>query len=176
MTRPSVAVLRTWAARQWLSAVGSAVAFGLLVAIPTDLIDTAVFSREIPPTWWSWPALTLSAALTGLLVGTYVNPVQPNDHDARRGGWIGGLLTFFAVGCPVCNKIVLVLLGTSGALTWFEPVQPVLQLAAVVLLGWALRARLRGAGACPVPSSPAPLGHEPSTKPSASNDRGVPRV
>jgi hypothetical protein len=35
------------------AAVGTAVAFVLVVAVPTDLIDTPLFSREIPPTWWA---------------------------------------------------------------------------------------------------------------------------
>lgn len=171
MSWQALQVLRSWTSRQWATAAVSVTGFGLLVAIPTDLIDTPVFSREIPPTWWSWPALVLTAVLTGLLVATYVNPVQPDDRRTRRGGWIGGTLTFFAVGCPVCNKIVLVLLGTSGALTWFEPLQPVLQLAAVVLLGWALRARLRGAVACPAPSTP-----NSTRTPSASTDQGTSHV
>lgn len=149
--RQGLQSLRGWSARQWATAVVAAMGFGVLVAIPTDLIDSPFFGREIPPTWWSWPALVTSAVLTGLLVATYVSPAQVEERRTRRGGWIGGVLTFFAVGCPVCNKIVLILLGTSGALTWFAPVQPVLQLAAVVLLAWALRARLRGAVACPVP-------------------------
>jgi hypothetical protein len=54
------------------------------------------------------------------------------------------------VGCPVCNKLVLLALGSAGAMTWFEPVQPLLQLAAVGVLVWALDVRLRGERACPV--------------------------
>ena len=41
-------------------------------------------------------------------------------------------------------------LGSAGALTWFEPIQPVLQAVAVALLGWALFARLEGERSCPV--------------------------
>jgi hypothetical protein len=62
------------------------------------------------------------------------------------------LLTYFAVGCPVCNKLVLLALGSAGAMTLFEPFQPVLQVTAVVLLVWALRGRLRGEVACPAPT------------------------
>jgi hypothetical protein len=39
---------------------------------------------------------------------------------------------------------VLIALGTSGAITWFEPVQPVLSLAGIAVLVWALRRRLVG--------------------------------
>ena len=49
--------------------------------------------------------------------------------------------------------IVLVALGSAGALTWFEPVQPVLSVAAIGVLAWALRARLRGEVSCAVPNS-----------------------
>lgn len=150
----AVAQLRTWSPRRWLTGGAAAAGFGLLVAIPTDLVDTPLFSREIPPTWWSWPALVVSAILTGLVVATYVDATAPASRREDRRGWLGGVLTFFAVGCPVCNKLVLVLLGTSGALTWFEPLQPLIQLAAVLLLGWALLARLRGEVACAPPSAP----------------------
>ena len=61
-------------------------------------------------------------------------------------------MTFFAVGCPVCNKLVLLALGSAGAITWFQPLQPVLQALAIGLLGYALVTRLRTAQACPVPS------------------------
>ncbi len=127
----------------------------LVVALPTELIPNPVFSREIPPTWWSWPALILTAALVGLLSMTYARqgdePLAVGEElDAR--GMIGGALTYFAVGCPVCNKLVLLALGTTGAVAWFEPVQPLLQLAAVGLLMWALRRRLAARTNCPVPA------------------------
>ena len=68
----------------------------------------------------------------------------------NRPGTLGGFLTFFAVGCPVCNKIVLLALGYTGALRWFAPVQPLLAIAGIGLLAWALRSRLRAEVACPV--------------------------
>lgn len=152
--------LRNWDRRRWLTALVMTIVGVVVVAVPTDLIDTPVFGREVPPTWWSWPALLVSAVLAGLLAATYVR--EPGlelsagavpDEDERRGrvwGGAGGLLTFFAVGCPVCNKLVLVALGASGAMTYFEPVQPVLSLLAVVLLAWALARRLKAQSTCRV--------------------------
>jgi hypothetical protein len=53
---------------------------------------------------------------------------------------------------PVCNKLVVLLLGVSGALTVWALLQPVLGLASVALLGWALRTRLAAERSCPVPT------------------------
>jgi hypothetical protein len=147
--------LRSWPLRRWAVALLSAVGYALLVAVPTDLVDTPLFSRDVPPTWWSWPALLVSSLLAGVLTATYVgDPAATGapEDGPRRGGYAGGFLTFFAVGCPVCNKLVLLALGTSGAMTWFQPVQPLLQVAAVAVLVWALRVRLRGEATCAVPT------------------------
>ena len=150
--------LRTWSARRWWVAAAASVATALLVALPTAMIPNPVFGREIPTTWWAWPTLALTALLGGLLVATYVREpgTDPAPAGLDRRGTVGGLLSFFAVGCPVCNKLALIALGYTGALQWFAPVQPVLAVGGVVLLGWALRARLRGQLACAV--GPAPDG------------------
>ena len=50
----------------------------------------------------------------------------------------------FAISCPVCNKLVVLALGTSGALTYFAPIQPLLGFLSVGLLLYALRAQLAG--------------------------------
>jgi hypothetical protein len=160
----ALASMRGWPARRWGAAATTAVAFVLAVGIPTDLVPNPVFGREIPPTWWSWPALLVSAVLTGLVVATYVDSPAPDERRVRRGGWVGSALTFFAVGCPVCNKLVLVLLGTSGALTWFEPVQPLLQVLATGLIAWALVTRLRGEAACPLPRDDHPIDDRGATR------------
>jgi hypothetical protein len=151
--------LRMWSSRRWWVAAGASVATALVVAVPTAMIPTPVFGRDVPTTWWAWPTLALTAVLGGMLVATYVR--EPGTAPATgqgldRKGTVGGLLSFFAVGCPVCNKLALVALGYTGALQWFAPVQPVLAVGGVVLLGWALRARLRGQLECRTSAGPAP--------------------
>ena len=151
--------LRLWSLRRWLIAAAAAVLTALVVAVPTAMLPTPVFGREVPTTWWAWPVLALTAVLSGLLFATYVR--EPGTATATtasidRRGAVGGLLTFFAVGCPVCNKLALVALGYTGALRWFAPVQPFLAVGGVALLAWALRVRLQGQLACPAPKEPAP--------------------
>jgi hypothetical protein len=163
--------IRNWNRRQrWAAVVGSVVV-ALGIGLPTDVIPNPVFGRPVPVTWWSYPVLIATAVLGGLLIATYVRVTprvvaaaadvadveDPAVRDGEveidapsRQGSIGGLLSFFAVGCPVCNKLVVVALGTTGARQWFEPLQPVLAVASIVLLAYALRGRIRSAVSCPV--------------------------
>ncbi|WP_326771093.1 hypothetical protein OG978_44555 (plasmid) [Streptomyces sp. NBC_01591] len=54
---------------------------------------------------------------------------------------------------PVCNKVVLLLLGASGALSYWAPLQPLVALASAALLAEAALRRLSAQVACPVPAS-----------------------
>ncbi len=142
------------------------VAVALAVGLPTDVIPNPVFGRPIDVTWWSYPVLVVTAVLGGLLIATYVHPVAADgnsedevvdpvaERDAKRGGF-AGLLSFFAIGCPVCNKIVLLAVGTVGAREWFEPLQPYLAVLSLVLLVYALWSRLSSATACALPAGRA---------------------
>lgn len=68
-----VQALGQWQSRRWVIALASGTAYLLAVAIPTDLVNTPVFSREIPPNWWSWPALV------------FLGPDRTADFHVRRG-------------------------------------------------------------------------------------------
>lgn len=177
--RLAVAALRVWTARQILVAIAAGVAVALVIGVATVLIPNPVFGREIPPVWWNYPVWLVTSALSGMLMATYIRSqraVAPdasateaaddggtdvNMHEeeveARRSsrmGMAGGILAWFAVGCPVCNKLALVALGYSGAITWFMPVQPFLALGALILTAVALVWRLRGQVACPIRPEP----------------------
>jgi hypothetical protein len=142
--------LRQWPARRWWFAAATAIATYLLIAIPTDIIDTPLFGREIAPTPWANGVTIVSAVLAGLVAATYVATPIETKREGKLGV-AGGMVTFFAVGCPVCNKLVILALGTTGAIQWFEPVQPYLAVAAIGLLAWAFVARVRRERSCVLP-------------------------
>lgn len=137
--------------RQWFTALSGAIIVALAVGLPTDVIPNPVFGRPVDVTWWSYPSLIVTSILGGLLLATYVA-----DQEAvvtERNGIAGGLLGFFAIGCPVCNKLVVIALGTSGALDWFAPTQPLLAVLSMTFLAYALQQRLKGAAACELPNA-----------------------
>lgn len=149
--RTVLAELRTWPPRRWAAALLGALATVVLVAVPTDLIDTPWFVRDVPPTWWAWPVLIANAVLAGMVGATYVARKDTAKRSGGTWGVAGGLVTFFAVGCPVCNKLVLLALGYAGALQFFEPLQPYLAGSAIALLAIALVMRIRRERTCPLP-------------------------
>lgn len=146
-----------WTPRHVLIALLAAVAVAIIIGVPSVLIPNPWFGREIPTVWWNYPVWLATSGLSGMLIATYItvdNSQTDDDDDARRSsrlGLAGGALAWFAVGCPVCNKIVLLALGYSGALTWFAPAQPYLALIGLMLTAAALIWRLRGQVSCPMP-------------------------
>lgn len=125
----------------------------VLIAVPSDLIDTPLFGRPEPVRSIDYVILAVTAALIGLIFAIRVTDDDVKDKQDTRTVW-GGFVSFLAVGCPVCNQLVVGLVGTSGALSWWAPVQPLVGLVAVALLIWTLRYRLRTYElvACPVPA------------------------
>lgn len=142
--------MRSWTRRHVLVAVLAASITAVAIGVPTGMIRTSFYTRMTPVLWWNYPAWAATAVLEGLLCATYVRAAG----EPRAGRLLGGgLLATFAVGCPVCNKLVVLALGVSGALTYFAPLQPVLALGSMALLAYVLRARLKAAVVCRVPRS-----------------------
>ena len=147
--KDAVNAVRRWPARRWLVTVVTGLLTALAVGIPTGVIPNPLYSRMTPVQWWNYPILAATVVLAGLVFATYVRPVAGNG--TRAGGVTGGgLLSALAVGCPVCNKVVVAAMGASGALNLWAPLQPLLGLAALALLGYALARRLAGEISCPV--------------------------
>lgn len=153
--RRAVKALAGWSPNRWAIAGGGALSTALLVGLPTDVLPNPLFSRSVPVQWWNYPTLAVTAALAGVVLATYIR--EPASGHAPTTGrlTVGGVLSFFAVGCPVCNKLVLLLLGTSGALTYWAALQPLIAVASVVLLAEVALRRLAAMDACPSPVSAA---------------------
>lgn len=123
----------------------------VIYAIPTAIIDNPWFTRMTPvyaDQYFYWIA---TSVLTGALIATYLGGGGP---AGARAGLGGGALGYLAIGCPICNKLIVGLLGVSGAMNLFAPVQPVLGAAGVLLIGAALAYRVRDIrrGSCSLPA------------------------
>jgi hypothetical protein len=134
----------------WMLAAAAAAITALLMGIPTGIVPSSLYTRMTPVTWWDYPIWAASAIIVGLTAATYVSAgrsAAPN-RTARTAG--AALISTLAVGCPICNKLVVALIGVSGAMSYWAPLQPILGIASVLLLSVGLAIRLRGAVACRV--------------------------
>ena len=124
----------------WGRAIAAAAATALAIGIPTDIIANPLFGREIPVRWWEYPVFAATVLLTAAWFGIQTRPTE------RSSGAIpttGAVMAFLAVGCPVCNKLVLATIGVSGAMGFWAPLQPVVAAVSVVLMAGAVAYRWR---------------------------------
>jgi hypothetical protein len=138
--------LSRFGVRGWLAAaIGAASAF-LVLGVPSVIIDNSYFIRMIPVRTQDYVIWLITSVLFGLVLGTFAIPSVKGNSGKVFGS---GILSFLAVGCPICNKLVVLLLGVSGALAFFEPLQLYLGIGSIALLIWTLALRARSFyGAC----------------------------
>jgi hypothetical protein len=119
------------------------------MGIPTDLIDTPLFVRMVPRTPLDYGFLVANS----LLLGAYASLSYHGRGRARTGredyaamgGTLGGVLAF---GCPVCNQLLILLIGVAGALTYIDPYRPLLGVASSGLIGLAVSSKVRQIQSC----------------------------
>jgi hypothetical protein len=136
----------------WVLAAGGAAATALVLGVPSDVIPNPWFERKLPTQSFELVVLVALTAIAAAIAATYASPAAPSGGLGRTGT-SAGVVGWFAVTCPVCNPIVVALLGTSGAASTFSRWQPVFGAVAVALGMAALTLRLRAArrGTCAVP-------------------------
>ena len=142
--------------RGWLLAAVVAALTLIVIAIPTEIIANPFFRRMTEVRVQDYVFWALTGVLVGLIAGTYATGGSPVAQGRILSG---GFLSYLAVGCPVCNKVVVALIGTSGALSFFAPAQLFIGLASVALLGVTLQLRVRAlTQSCPLPVRGSPEG------------------
>jgi len=127
--------LKGWAVTALTATIGLAV-----IGLATAIYENPLFVRMTPVRAQDYGIWIVSSVLMGLIVGSYFVARSTRSDEKILSG---GLLSVLAVGCPTCNKLVVLLLGTTGALTFFAPLQLYIGIASVLLLGWTLVLRAK---------------------------------
>ena len=143
--------IRSWPKVRWVALTTTAGLTFLVIVIPTDVVPNPFFGREIEVTPWALTVLVLTSLLSGALLATYIQAAPKKDDQASaRFGGVGAVLTYFAIGCPVCNKIALIALGYTGAIQYFAPIQPYLGVLSIALLLYTFSKRVLNEGVCKI--------------------------
>lgn len=130
-------IRRARGVRWWHAAIGGAM-IALLIAVPSRLLPNPVFTRMTPVRWWDYLVLTL---VTVLAAAWLAAPAVAGRSQGAARGTSSVVLSTLAVGCPLCNKVVIAVLGVSGALTVWAPLQPVLAMVSIAAMGAAVADR-----------------------------------
>lgn len=166
LTEEAAGVVRTLGRRFWLATAGGTLLAAVALGVPSAVVPNPFFTRMTPTEPFNVLVLVLSVPLAGLLLATYIakgGAVARDIHaDAGSGrATLGSVAAYLAIGCPLCNKIVVAALGVSGAVNVFGPAQPFIGAASVALLAatlaWRLRMRARGCSRCSTVSEAAPV-------------------
>jgi len=146
--------LTLFGVRGWVLSVIGALLTAIVIGVPTVLITNPWFTRMTPVRPQDYLIWIATSVLSGLVIGSFA--VRGAGRFGETKAISAGTLSYLAVGCPICNKVVVLLLGTSGALTFFAPLQLYLGLGSIALLAWTLRLRARMlVGSCSIPSASA---------------------
>lgn len=106
--------------RLLLAALLGTISVAVLIGVPTAVIPNPCFVRMTPAATSNYFFWVASSVLTGALLATYALPRSARDRIAATSAG-SGYLGLLAVGCPVCNKLVVALLAVSGGCSPTSP-------------------------------------------------------
>ena len=117
---------------------GAATAAAMFVLLGTvaALWNNPFFMRMTPAGGFEIALLLLQSLLVGVYVGL------PRSPCGKRTAGAGAIIGFLGIACPVCNKLLVLLIGSAVLLEYFEPVRIYVALGGAVLVALAIWLKL----------------------------------
>ncbi len=117
-----------------------------VIASSIFLVSFSFITALFPNTWFirMTPVNSLDyifLVLTSILLGIYVS-LSLTEKKQRKQGAIaaygGGAGGFLGFGCALCNKLLVLMFGAIGVVTYVEPYRPLIGTLGVGLMGYAV--------------------------------------
>ena len=108
----------------------------VLMGTMTALWKNPFFTRMTPTSGYELWLLVAESLLLGFYFGIR------RSKEKGTCSTVGGVLGFLGIACPVCNKILLLLFGSTFLLSYFEPVRLYVGLLGISLLSYGLYRKL----------------------------------
>ena len=102
----------------------------------------------IPATTSDYVFLLVNSGLIGAYIGLYSFEKHERSKKGDALATTGSIANIFAVGCPICNKLLVVLLGATAVMTYFEPIRIWLGFFSVGVIGAALWFKIKNVKSC----------------------------
>lgn len=117
---------------------GAAAAAAMFVLLGTlaALWNNPFFMRMTPAGGFEIGLLLLQSVLAGVYLGLPASPC------GKRTAGAGAIVGFLGIACPVCNKLLVLLVGGTLLLEYFEPIRLYVALGGALLLAAAVWLKL----------------------------------
>lgn len=115
---------------EWKNIIFYFLVITLLFGTVTALWVNPIFIRKIEVKPLDYVVFGLYAIFGSLYMGIDNQSCAIN----KKSGYFGGILGFLGFACPTCNMILVMLVGNSILLTYFEPIRHILGFIGVFLL------------------------------------------
>jgi len=100
----------------------SSASFIFLFGVITSLIPSPIFMRMVQTSSLDYFLLIATSMLLGVYLGLYRHKRQHSSR-ACKTAYAGGTAGFLGFACPICNKILVLLLGFAGVAMYVEPIR-----------------------------------------------------
>ena len=122
--------------REWFISLSITVATFLLFGTVTALWSNPFFIRMTEVSDLDYVILCFETILIGLFFG-----IRAQKCAVKKTGF-GGIFGFLGFGCSLCNKLLLLLFGSSFLLTYFEPIRYYVGVTGILIFSFALFQKL----------------------------------
>ena len=122
--------------REWFISLSITVATFLLFGTVTALWSNPFFIRMTEVSDLDYVILGFETILIGLFFG-----IRAQKCAVKKTGF-GGIFGFLGFGCSLCNKLLLLLFGSSFLLTYFEPIRYYVGVTGILIFSFAIFQKL----------------------------------
>ena len=122
--------------REWFISLSITVATFLLFGTVTALWSNPFFIRMTEVSDLDYVIISFETILIGLFFG-----IRAPKCAVKKAGF-GGIFGFLGFGCSLCNKLLLLLFGSSFLLTYFEPIRYYVGVTGILIFSFALFQKL----------------------------------
>ena len=122
--------------REWFISLSITVATFLLFGTVTALWSNPFFIRMTEVSDLAYVIISFETILIGLFFG-----IRAPKCAVKKAGF-GGIFGFLGFGCSLCNKLLLLLFGSSFLLTYFEPIRYYVGVTGILIFSFALFQKL----------------------------------
>lgn len=138
-----------------IGSVAAIIAF-FLFGIPTAVIPNSYFFRMSPVTIFDYVFLPVNSILLGTFIallfyqGNYKRLTKLKNTKTESAATGAAFVNVLALGCPICNVVLVSLFSTTALMTYFEPLRPALAVLTAGILGTAIYFKAKSIKECKV--------------------------